>query len=275
MRRQLLTALVFPLRIYVLARYLIPKFSVGIKWLFSSREHTNFTYDLTELNCLYLAQFLSVVCNKPAVEMQGYIQELIDDPELSSHIASKVLEGGRSFLADDIPRYGRRLGWYAIIRAKKPKLVVETGVDKGLGACVIAAALKRNHSEGYSGLYLGTDINSRAGYFLQQPYNDYGRIIYGDSIESLLRIEDVIDVFINDSDHSLDYEANEYSAIKYKLAEDAILIGDNSHFSNKLIEFAQATDRDFLFFQEQPKDHWYPGGGIGVAFIRHSALKVS
>ena len=35
--------------------------------------------------------------------------------------------------------YGRRLGWYALVRALKPRTVVETGADKGLGSCVLAA----------------------------------------------------------------------------------------------------------------------------------------
>jgi hypothetical protein len=30
--------------------------------------------------------------------------------------------------------------------------------------------------------------------------------------------------------------------------------------------FARKSGRKFLYFQERPKDHWYPGAGIGAAF---------
>lgn len=46
--------------------------------------------------------------------------------------------------------------WYAIARSIKPKILVETGVDQGMGAVVLCAALARR--------YYGTDINSDAGY---------------------------------------------------------------------------------------------------------------
>jgi hypothetical protein len=90
--------------------------------------------------------------------------------------------------------------------------------------------------------------------------------LYGDSIETLRQITGSINIFINDSDHSAEYEMKEYQTIAAKLAEDALIIGDNAHCSKKLLEFAQSTDRNFLFFQEKPKSHWYFGAGIAVAF---------
>ena len=103
---------------------------------------------------------------------------------------------------------------------------------------------------------------------LSGDYADYGKILYGDSIESLKKFDGPIDLFINDSDHSATYEAKEYETIKDKLSERAVILGDNSHCTDKLFEFSLAAQRDFIFFQERPKDHWYPGGGIGISFKR-------
>ncbi len=116
----------------------------------------------------------------------------------------------------------------------------------------------RNQAEGHAGYYYGTDINPRAGYLFKTPYTDYGEILYGDSIESLQKFAQPIDLFINDSDHSATYEANEYGIIKGKLTENAIILGDNSQVTDELLRFALATDRNFL--------HWHRGSGIGVAF---------
>ena len=55
-------------------------------------------------------------------------------------------------------------------------------------------------------------------------------------------------------------------AVSAMLSPWAVILGDNSHFSDKLVDFAERTGRQFLYFQEQPDDHWYPGAGIGAAF---------
>ena len=237
-----------------------------IAWLFTSREYTNYTYALTEINRRYLAAFVAQVTPASYADALAYIQELDSDADLKEHIREAIEASGEGRFADPDVRYGRRLGWYAIVRAVKPRVVVETGVDKGLGACVLAAALLRNAQEGHEGRYYGTDINPAAGYLLSGAYARAGRILYGDSIQSLERLDETIDVFINDSDHSATYEAAEYRTVQHKLSEAAVLVGDNAHTTDKLLDFALETDRRFLFFKEQPAGHWYPGAGIGVAF---------
>jgi len=88
------------------------------------------------------------------------------------------------------------------------------------------------------------------------------------SISSLLAFTTKIDLFINDSDHSADYEYNEYSTIKDLIDENSIILGDNSHCTNKLSQFSLENSRDFIFFNEVPLNHWYPGAGIGISYIK-------
>ncbi|RRQ21649.1 class I SAM-dependent methyltransferase [Thiohalobacter thiocyanaticus] len=267
-REKTLRWLVVPMRLITAMSYYRGDLQRVSRWLIASREHTNFTYNLTNLNRRYMARFLGIVCDETPEVMAGYLREVLEDEKLKEHIAKLTRESDRNYLADDEPRYARRIGWYAIVRAQKPAMVVETGVDKGLGSCLLAAALMKNSEEGKPGYLYGTDINPKAGYLLQAPYNQFGKVLYGDSIESLNELEGTIDLFINDSDHSTDYEMREYEAVEAKLSPNAIIIGDNSHFSDKLINFSERSNRDFLFFQERPENHWYPGGGIGVAYQR-------
>ena len=238
------------------------------KWLFTSREATNFTYDLEESNKRYLASLIADVTSQPYDVIIGYIQELEADGALRKHIADSVKTSDYAFMADKEARFGRRVGWYALARILKPKTIIETGVDKGLGACLLAAALKRNAQENHEGRYFGTDIDPAAGYLLAGDYATYGRILYGDSIESLEKFDGEIDLFINDSYHSAEYEAAEYKAIADKLSPQAVILGDNSHATDKLLEFSLQKNRHFVFFAERPKNHWYPGGGIGISFVR-------
>jgi predicted O-methyltransferase YrrM len=165
-------------------------------------------------------------------------------------------------------KFGRRLGWYAVARAIKPKTIVETGVDKGLGSCVLSAALARNTEEGYPGHYYGFDINPKAGYLLAGKYAEFGEIRYGDSLASLRQLDAAIDLFINDSDYNPNYETAEYNTVAPRLSPNAIVLGDNSHATDRLLAFSLATERQFAFFRETPDKHWYPGAGIGISFKR-------
>lgn len=235
-----------------------------------SRETTNLTYDLTDLNRRYLACFVAAVTGESRDDAERYIEELSHDEALAHHIAQATLESPQAEVADPQARYGRRLGWYAIVRITKPSLVVETGVDKGLGACVIAAALQRNDSEGRGGRYVGIDINPAAGELLGPPYSEFGNLITGDAVATLGSLEGPVDVYISDSDHSPSYEAREYEAVAALLSSDGFVIADNAHTNPALLDFAERTQRAFLFFAEEPKGHWYPGAGIGVAYPSRS-----
>ncbi len=240
----------------------------GLHWWWRSNEITNFTYDLDALNQRYLAALIADVLDVDPRAIERYLQELADDAPLRAHLAATTARSERGFLADTEVRFGRRIGWYAIARAIKPRVIVETGVDKGLGACLLTAALLRNRQEGCDGRYYGTDIDPGAGYLLCGEYAERGRILYGDSIRSLANLDETIDLFINDSDHSTDYEYREYLTVAGKLSKNAIVLGDNAHCSDRLLQFARETGRHFLYFQEKPVGHWYPGGGIGIAFHR-------
>ncbi|QHT72037.1 class I SAM-dependent methyltransferase [Rhodocytophaga rosea] len=253
-------------RTFNATRYYNKKYMEIIKWGIASNEDTNYTYDLTEGNMLYLAHIISFVVQKDNKTILAFINEAQNDTFLKDHIIREIQQSDLKKFADQQIRFGRRMGWYAMIRALKPRTVVETGVDKGLGSVIICAALLKNKEEGFEGRYYGTDINPKAGYLLTGKYRQVGEILYGDSIASLSTFKDTIDIFINDSDHSADYEYREYLTIKHLLTDDSIILGDNSHSTDKLAIFSTEEERNFLFFQESPLNHWYPGGGIGISF---------
>ncbi len=251
------------------SNYIWPINQNWIRWLFTSREDSNFTYDLTERCRINLAVGLSSILQKSPEEISRYFEEIRKDSELLSFVTGLMDQHPDRYRADRKPSVGRRMVWYAVVRATKPKIIVETGVDKGLGSIVLCAALKRNSEEGFDGKHFGTDINPTAGYLLQGEYARFGKILYGDSIESLKRLSQKIDVFINDSDHSAEYEQAEYEQVKDQLTENALVLGDNSHVTPKLAEFSTRANRQFIFLSEEPMNHWYRGAGIGISFPRN------
>ena len=258
-----------PKRVFYAMSYYNKKYVQILKWGVHSRENANYTYDLTDGNLLYLAQAVSVVTRVDSKKIMEYINEARNNRQLKDHIINITMKSPLKEYADLRVDFGRRLGWYAFARALKPKIIVETGVDKGMGSVLLCSAILKNKEEGFDGLYFGTDINPEAGYLLTGIYSEVGRILYGDSIKTLTQFQEKIDLFINDSDHSADYEYREYLTIKDKISESAVLLGDNAHVSDKIAIFSNETSRNFLFFREEPREHWYPGAGIGISFKKN------
>lgn len=256
----------FAYRGLLVCRQLLTTALALVRWLLASRETSNFTYDLTGLNKAHLCAFVAEVTGRSYADIANYVAELENDTDPRDHVRAAVLDHPTN--ADHVARFGRRLGWYAVARATRPRTIVETGVDKGLGSCVLTAALLRNAEDGYPGYYYGLDINPEAGYLFRGRYRQFGEIRYGDSLASLSQLETEIDLFINDSDHAAEYELAEYVTVNPRLNPNAVILGDNAHNTDCLLKFALATGRRFLFFHEVPDRHWYPGAGIGFAFRR-------
>ena len=261
---------------YMATKYFNSKYIKILLWSFKSKEDTNFTYELSEKNLMYLACTVASIFKLETKVCLYYIKEINNDIKLKDFIEQEIKKSKFKHITDNKVLFSRRIGWYLFVRLLKPKVVIETGIDKGLGAMVICQALKKNNNEGYHGRYYGTDINPDAGFLFQGELTTFGEILYGDSIETLNQLDVKIDLFINDSDHSENYEYKEYQTIKNKLSPQGFILGDNAHCSDKLALFSIENNRNFLFFKEEPKNHWYPGGGIGISFPKElSTLKIS
>ncbi|MER5890862.1 class I SAM-dependent methyltransferase [Streptomyces sp. NPDC001941] len=250
-----------PLRTQQAASHSARQLTLSARWLLTSREHTNFTYDLKPLNTEHLAWFVAQATRRPVQEIRGYCEEVQRDEELRRHLTEAARRSPRRHLTDPELRPGRRIGWYALVRALRPEHVVETGTDKGLGAVLLGAAVLRNGS----GRVTTIDTNPDAGTLIGGRYADVVTRRTGDSVRELGGVGPV-DFFLHDSLHTADHERAELAAVAPHLTERAVALSDNAHMTRVLPAWAEETGRQFLFFDERPERHWYPGEGIGLAW---------
>lgn len=246
--------------------YLAPRRKQARDWVPRHTEAANFYYRLTEHNIADLAHSVAIITGAPVEHVHHLLAEVERDDALLAHIQDALTTEATT--RDSAAALGRRIGWYAFVRVLRPRLVIETGVHDGVGACVLTRALMLNAEEGFPGRYLGTDIDPAAGRLLTGRYADFGTVRIGDSLATLRTLDEPVDIFINDSDHSATYEASEYEVIAPLLSGASLVIGDNSHATSSLRDFAERAQRPFLFFAEEPLDHWYPGAGIGMSPTR-------
>jgi methyltransferase family protein len=265
-RRRLATSPVargaaLPLRTAAVARYDAHLIGKSLSWLARSRETTNYTYDLDPLNADQLCWFVATITGAGIAQVRGWAEELESDNDLIEHLTRRLSSNPRRRICATTPHWARRFGWYAIVRATQPELVVETGTHLGLGSCVLASALLRNGH----GRLTTIDIDPEAGYLIGGPYASVIDRRTGSSVELLADTRNV-DIFLHDSLHTYDYETLELKAVEGNLSPGAIVLSDNAHDSAALSDWAERVGRHYLFFSEHPVDHWWPGDGIGAAW---------
>ena len=244
-----------------MGRYDARVFRQSVSWLRHSREYTNFTYDLTPLNKEHLAWWIARIARLPVAQIHGYMYELDTDEAFVERLSAATRESDRRGVADAFPRPGRRLGWYALIRCLQPEHVVETGTEKGLGSCVTAAALLRNGK----GRLTTVDSNPNAGFLIVPPYSDVTEIHIGESLDILNKLTNPVSIFLQESWGTFEHEVSELEAVSPHLEERAVVLNGRPG-TYSLAQWAERTDRSFLYFHAQPNDHWYRGDGIGAAW---------
>ena len=252
-----------PLRAMMVARYDAHVIGRSVDWLVHSRETTNFTYDLSPLNLDQLCWFVSAASGADIGQVRSWMRELEDNQKLTEQLTRRLSSNPRRGICAQEPHWARRIGWYALVRAVQPDHVVETGTQLGLGSSAIAAALLQNGH----GRLTTIDIDQEAGFLIEEPWESVIDRHIGSSLDVLRELRDV-DMFLHDSLHTYDYETQELAAVEPNLSADAIVLSDNAHDSSALSDWAERTDRHYLFFKEQPRNHWWPGDGIGAAWAK-------
>lgn len=241
----------------------------GARYLLFGRELDNFTYEVGNLG--ELAVFIASVVGGTADEAAANIAELEGDVEFRLELELRLRSryGPRAGIS-----YGRRTGWYALIRRLMPRYVVETGVRDGLGSAVILRALERNADAGVDGRLASVDIDPEAGWLVPERLRTRWELAIADSVAFLNQLNgEAVDFFIHDSDHRYMHEWAEYAALGAHLSGEGVLLSDNSHALPTLFDYSAKKGRHFYFWHEKPTGHWYPGGGIGVSVltVEHSA----
>src|SRR5271165_1617480 len=148
------------------------------------------------LNRDQLCWFVSAVAGAEIGKVRGWVEELESDDDLFNQLTTRLSSNPRWRICAKEPHWARRFGWYALVRAKQPDYVVETGTHLGLGSCVIAAALLRNGH----GRLATIDVDPDAGYLIADPWAGVIDRHIGSSVEVLATVE-TVDMFLHDSLH--------------------------------------------------------------------------
>lgn len=253
-------------RVRAVLRHLLSEATVSLAWVVRSRETTNFNYELKPLNRLHLAWWVAEATGERVDVVLGLFDELDSDEQLRQHIRSTTATSEFRRVSDADVRYGRRLGWYALVRLLSPTHVVETGIDKGLGTCVLAAALMRNGI----GRVTAIDREAEAGWLVTGAYAAQVDLVIGDAARVISDCTTPIDLLVHDVHYTAEQERSEYEAALPRLGHHPAILNDNAHGHAVLPELAMELGWHFSLFREVSAGHWYPGAAMALAWPRES-----
>jgi Methyltransferase domain len=235
---------------------------IGLRYLALDPELDNFTYDIENRD--ELARTLAEVTQVDVSMVEGYIAEADADSRLHQPARGRPILRLRH---KRVMHLGRRLGWYVAARVLKPALIVETGIHGGLGSRLLLLALARNRDEGAPGELISIDIDTAAGALVERSLRGDWRPVFGSTYDALKPAiaGRQVGMLIHDSDHTYECERFEFEAALDSAAERAVFISDNSHASSALPDLARERGMRYGYFVERPRDHFYPGAGLGIA----------
>ncbi|MBE3122250.1 MAG: class I SAM-dependent methyltransferase [Thermoplasmata archaeon] len=149
----------------------------------------------------------------------------------------------------------QRIILYILVRLNRPSVCLETGVFYGGTTCFILNALRRNHfgklisidlprnsDDKMSRHYLvgdsedipqGLDI----GFIVHPAQKERWTLIRGNSLEEIPRLNEKIDLYNHDSDHSFAFIKQEMTLVWEKLNSNALIMADDLDWSNGFYSF--------------------------------------
>ena len=225
-------------------------------------EADNFTFEIT--NTPELAHWAAAVAGCSRDDAAAYVAEPSSDGVLRASLGRAT--AGHWMWSKRLPPFGKRLGWYAIARALRPRLVVEVGAHDGLGSLLLLRALERNQETGHEGRLVSFDINPTAGWLVgSHPLWQFRHESSTDGLPRVLARESPVGLFIYDGWHTHDAERADLLTALAHLAPNGVLVSDDAQVTHALAEVASEHGLVYREFHEMPARHFDPGAVLGAS----------
>jgi predicted O-methyltransferase YrrM len=170
-----------------------------------------------------------------------------------------------------------RLLPYALIRALRPEVFVETGVLHGMSSLFVLRALRANGGGRLVSIdypsYFETGSRSRDGFedtlpagrqpgwMVPAAWRDLWDLRLGKSLEllpPLLAEFDTIDIFVHDSDHTYETMTAEFRLAWAHLRPAGVLVADNINCNDAFADFCKHVDHRPLLVPNAIGEHVDP-----------------
>jgi hypothetical protein len=221
-------------------------------------EIDTFTYAIA--NRREMCEQLASILETTPDDLERYVEEALADPELGPLLSRDI--GARAvYMKRRPPLPAHHLSAWAVIRSRKPGLVVETGILEGLGSRTMLRALQLNAEEGHAGRLTSFDVMPGAGDALVPArLRERWEPVYEPTPEALAPTlaGREVDFFFHDSVQEAGHLQAEAEAVLPVMAPGGVLM-TVAGWTGVLEQLSERTGGRSRSFQERPLDHFYSG----------------
>lgn len=240
-----------------------------LRYLLFDSELDNYTFDLADED--ELARAVAEAVDASPVRIRELFDELRTDARFDSDVRARTR--GRLDVKRR-PPLGRRLGWYALVRELRPQLVVECGVQDGIGSTVLLRALERNVEEGAPGRLLSFDAMPGAGWMVPDRLRQHWQLVTAyierPTLDSVLAGKEV-GLVIEDTGAGHDVERLSYEGALEHAAHRLVLVSASAQVSSALKDLADERSLPYRQVAGRPKDHFHPGIPTGLCTFHRAS----
>jgi predicted O-methyltransferase YrrM len=182
---------------------------------------------------------LALYADLPYAEVMRYRRERLADREFQAHL--------KRCLVDVHYVFPEAAELYAVVRAMKPGVIVETGVASGLSSAHILRALAANGTGTLYSIDLpnvqqgsGLPEGRASGWIVPDSLRGRWKLHIGDTrklLPELLGTLDHVDIFLHDSDHSYEAMSFEFEQAFPRLEHGGLLMSDDTHLHTAWDDF--------------------------------------
>ena len=238
----------------------------ALRYVLWDPEVESFTYELA--NAAEMAAFAAPVLGVDTDQAVRWIDEARTDPLLTR-------DRGFHWSCKRRQPLGNRTLWYLVIRATKPRLVVEAGVHEGLGSEMILVALRRNAAEGRPGKLISFDIHDDTGWLVAPELRDNWEFVLESTLTGMQRAlrGRTVDLFVHETPHVHEFIVPEVQTVA-RHADGRLIVLDTSGCTcAALEEICDACGARCHHFLDEPLDHIVRSNGTNLAVFDGEALR--
>jgi Methyltransferase domain len=234
-----------------------------LRYVLWSPELGDLSFDMANPDAT--ARFLAEALSVPVQDARAAWQELIEDEPLRTDYArlrKRSLQPRR--LA-----FSARGPWWVVVRLRKPKLVVETGVWYGLGAAMLLRALELNAQEGHEGRLISFDPDATGGWLVPERQKQRWTWVQATTetaLEPLLQGQQ-LDFFIHDTPSYYERERAEFEVAYRHAAPGAVLLSSNGENTPALSELSETNGLPYYHYPYIPERHFYVTKGLSLCVV--------
>ncbi len=252
-------------RIYFWFLIIVKNLFRGTNWLFSSKEHTNFSFKLNSLQIRTISYVVSTFygINEDAIIKDiSYLQSL--------QIKNKFKDFLKTIDLDFSPKWDYRIIPYSLVKNKKIHSVFEFGIDQGrLGYLLNDIESKKGSLEFK---YTGIENNLRKGILLKNNEFKNIKVIFGNLEDHLLKIpvNTLEDSLIISSTHEINSEIFLFEFLNSNKILPKYLISDKCSKESEYTKFVEKHNYTSTVIPFEDPDKFLDSIYIGIAKLNNT-----